>query len=622
MQSVMRPSVEDISVVATHYPDTAVELAEALESWLGDPDVETNALSFVRILELDERDELPVAAIDVVREFGFHRFFVLARLGGELRSAEELFMLSRIIARRDMTVAVSESTQLWMMLVWIGGDADQQSRSAETVLRGGVIPSLAYSESGHGADLAANEFRATRTDSGEYLLTGQKWPINRGRTSTHVVLLGTTSDENVPAKRQQSLFLVDRAAVTSGEITGVPRVPTYGLRGCDISGVAFDQARVDSSSRLGVEGEGLELALRGLLVTRTFCTGLSLGAGDTMLRAVAAFLSQRELYGGPSTEIPYVSESLANAYLSMLVAECESLVAVRGLHLYTDEFSLWANFAKVQVARLVDTNTKVLARVLGARCYLRASEHVGIFQKMLRDSAVVSLFDGSEPVCLDSLAIQLPTMVKARRKPRDDDWSLLYDLQAELPAFEPSRVSMFGRGRDATFASLPALVERLDGVSPDAGCDPARLAALRAQARRLQQQVDALFERVGEVPPRPVGPTGPRPGSAKSTSPQLIRLAEEACGLHAQVAALGVWLFNRDQFGGFFADGGWLLAALSRKSAHQYDIGDLEPSIADGLTDQLHHQLTNNELFSIRTVRLADPAPAQAPSPSKGLPKP
>jgi alkylation response protein AidB-like acyl-CoA dehydrogenase len=416
-------------------------LAEDAEIWLGDPELAANTLSFARALELDEREELPADGIRRLRSFGFHRYFVPAQYGGQLRSCEELLMLSRVTARRDMNVAVSESTQLWMMLMWIGGNAEQREKIVAPLLRGEVVPCLAYSEADHGADLAANDFLAL-PDGGGFVLSGEKWPINRGRTSTHVVLLGseqpddkargastgtsadasTSASASVSAKRKQSLFFVDKAQIAAGRVDGLSRVATYGLRGCDISGVAFDEARVDGSTRLGSEGEGLELALRGLLLTRTFCTGLSLGTGDTMLRTVSGYLSQRMLYDGPSSEIPYVTESLANAYLNVLVAECVSLVAARGLHLYTEEFSVWANLAKIEVARLIDHNSKVLSRTLGARYYMRAEERQGIFQKMLRDGAIVSVFDGSEPVCLDSIALQLSSMAKARQRPREDDW--------------------------------------------------------------------------------------------------------------------------------------------------------------------------------------------------------
>lgn len=592
-------------------PGDASALAEELEAWLGDPELDANSISFSRALELDERDELPADGIARMRSFGFHEFVVPARLGGRLRTAEDLFMLSRVVARRDMTVAVSESTQMWMMLVWIGGDAAQQARSAATVLRGGVVPCLAYSEPSHGADLAANEFRAS-PDGGEYVLSGKKWPINRGSTSTHVVLLGATGTDSSPARRRQSLFFVDRAQVVSGAVTGVHRVPTYGLRGCDISGVVFDNARVPASARLGAEGEGLELALRGLLVTRTFCTGLSLGAGDTMLRTVSGFLSGRMLYDGPSSEIPYAAESLANAYLSMLIAECVSLVAMRGLHLYADEFSIWANLAKVQVARLIDGNSEALARTLGARYFMRAAEHVGIFQKMLRDSAVVSIFDGSEPVCLDSIALQLSAMAKAHRQARDDDWRRLYDLRAALPDVDPAKVTVFGRGRDATFASLPALISRLDEQHPSAGCDEDRMRALRASARQLPQLLGALFGRIAEIRQRTTGPATPPPASTKNTSPELISLAEQVCDLHAKVAALGIWLFNRDHLGGFFADGQWLQAALARERVHRHEIGALEPSAVRALTDRMNAQRDNHEYFSIRTLRQAGPGAREA----------
>jgi alkylation response protein AidB-like acyl-CoA dehydrogenase len=614
--AVAEPNQPNQPNEAARRPADAGTLAERLEEWLGDPDTETNSTSFARALECDERDELPVRAIEQSRAFGVHRYYVPERLGGDLRNVDDVFMINRLLARRDMNVAVSESTQAWNILAWIGGDAEQQARHAAAVLRGGVVPALAYSEQAHGADLAANEFRAT-PEGGQYVLSGQKWPINRGRTSTHVILLGRTGDENTPTQRRQSLFLVDRSRLAPGTVDGIARVATYGLRGCDISGVAFDDARIDASSRLGAEGEGLELALRGLLLTRALCTALSLGTGDTMLRTVSGFLARRTLYDGPASEIPYVADCLANAYLSLLVAECASLLAMRGLHLYPEEFSVWGNVAKVQVARLVDTNGASLARLLGARYYLRAPEHAGIFQKMLRDNAVVSVFDGSEPVCLDSVALQLPALARAYRQRRDEDWRALYDLRAELPAFDPARGAVFGRGRDATFASLGALIDRLAGLTPSAGCDENRLAALRAQADGVRRELDALFERVDAERQRMLAgrerPSVPSTTtSAKTTPPRLIRLAEEVCSLHAKVAALGVWLFNRVHLGGFFADGAWLRAALARGHVHQYAVGDLDPATSRTLVTRLNSQRVDNELFSIRAVRLAAPGAREA----------
>ncbi|WP_246573289.1 acyl-CoA dehydrogenase family protein [Kineosporia corallincola] len=588
----------------------AIDLAEALENWLGDPGLANNAISFGQSLELEERDEMPQEGIDRLRAFGFHRYFVPARLGGALRTADELLMLTRAVSRRDMNVMIAESTQLWTMLPWIAGDPAQQERYAAQVLAGGVIPCLAYSEKAHGADLGANEFRAT-PDAGEYVLNGEKWPINRGDTSTHVVLLGTTGDENTPDKRRESLFYVERSQLEAGTVRGLDRVPTYGLRGCDISGIAFENARVDASSRLGAEGAGLELALKGLLVTRTFCTGLSLGAGDAMLRTVADFLSRRRLYDGPASEIPYVSESLANSYVSLLVAECESLVSMRGMHLYLDEFSLWANLAKVQVARLVDANSAVLARVLGARYYMRAPEHAGIFQKQLRDGAIVSVFDGSEPVCLDSIALQLAALARAGRKARHDDWAQLYDLRRPLEEFDPARVTIFGKGRDAVLASLPALVQALDEVSPSPELPAERLGLLREQAAGLYEELQALFARIDGSRPLIAKQAAQPSGSAKTTAPQLMRLAGEVASLHTKVAALGTWLHNRDHLGDFFAAAEWLTVALARPLVHQYQVGDLDPATSWNLFSRMEEQRADGAYFSVLEVHQSAPGTPQ-----------
>jgi hypothetical protein len=366
---------------------------------------------------------------------------------------------------------------------------------------------------------------------------------------------------------------------------------------------------VAGSTRIGREGEGLELALRGLHFTRTICTGLSLGVGDTMLRLVNQYLSQRKLYGAPATEIPYVTDILANTYLSLLIADCASIVAMRGLHFYPEEFSIWSNIAKVEVSRLVEFGGNALARALGARFYMRPDNLQGTFQKMLRDGAIVSVFDGSEPVCLDSVAKQLSAMDTAWRRHRTDDWRRLYDLRVRPKDFEPQGMTVFGRGRDAVFASLPALRLQLDRLTPSPGCSAERLAALRELAAGLHKGIGELFESVRYV--RQEGGRQPAP-PGKSTPASLVRLAERCCDLHAAVTCLGLWLFNRDYLDETFASGEWLECALARASLHQFETGQLTPSAASHLIHRMEVQQAAGLFFSVLPIRQAEPGSAQA----------
>ncbi|AZM62124.1 MULTISPECIES: acyl-CoA dehydrogenase family protein [unclassified Streptomyces] len=581
---------------------------EFLEDLLGDPGRADNVVSFRNALTCDEAEQLPLAALDRLKDLGLRRSCVPERLGGELRSCEELFMTTRALARRDMNLAVSESTQVWSMLMWIAGDDEQQRRLAEAMLGGDVVPCLAYSEAEHGADLLANELTATPTAEG-YVLTGEKWPVNRAASSTHAVVLARTGASG--AGLAQSLFLVEKARIDPDRVRSLPRVTTLGLRGCDISGIVFDGAPVQASSRIGPEGRGLELALRGLTLTRTICTGLSLGVADTMLRTAVGHLDGRQLYGAPVTRIPHARETLANVYLSILVAECAAITAMRGLHLFPGEFSAWSSMVKIQVPRLVDHGARALARILGARYYLRPEAHRGIFQKMLRDGGVVAMFDGSEPVCLDGLAVQLAAMARARRRARTEDWDALYDLRAPLPEFRPERTQAYGGGRDAVFASLPALCERLDALKPSGDCDEERLASLRTLTRRLSEQVDELFDGVlaGRAEPEP---EAARSWIGKHTPTWLIRAAELCCALHASVTCLGLWLHNRDHLGPFFADGAWLEAALARPHGSECEFGELTPAATEQLFRRMTDQHDSARYFSLLPLRQAAPRAAEA----------
>jgi alkylation response protein AidB-like acyl-CoA dehydrogenase len=591
------PSDSDVMHLANYREAQRMELA------LGDPNDPGNSLSFAAALEADESERLPVAGLTAIRALGWRPHLVPAALGGRLRSCEEVLTLARILARRDMAVAVSESTQLWALPVWIAGDDAQKGALAEAMVAGEVVPCLAYSEEAHGADLASNELTAIADGDDAYVLTGRKWPINRGATSTHVMLLARTGLPGNPLG--QSLFLVDKAQLDPDRMTPLPRAATHGLRGCDISGVAFDGARIPAGALLGPRGRGLELALRGLMVTRTFCTGLSLGVADTMLRTTTGYLAQRRLYGGVASDIPQVRETLANAYLSLLMAECAGITAMRGMHLYPEQVSSWSSLAKIAVTRLVDHSGQALAGILGARSYLRAEEHQGVFQKMLRDGAVVTMFDGSEPVCLNGLATQLPGMARAATGSVEDDWTPLYDLRAVLDDFRPDRVRAFHQGRNAVLASLPALRHRLESMHPDAGCDAERLDNLRTLVHQLEKQLDTLLDEAREA-------TEGKPRIAgKNTPSRLLALAGLCSSMHAVITCLGLWLHNRDHLGAFFAEGAWLEAVLSRPPGHRFDIGDLAPATTAVLYDQLTFQQSRSRYFSILPLAQAPPGAHQ-----------
>lgn len=569
--------------------------ALVLEQSLGDPWLADNSLSYATALQLDEEDAFPEAQVTTLNALGLHKGYVPHGYGGSFRNSETFLALGRVLARRNMSVAVAYSTMLWSTLGWMGGNERQKHEMARWIMQAGSFPCLAYSEADHGADLSANQLTATLNDDGSYTLNGEKWPINRAIRSGFLVLLART--EQGAHLRNHSLFIVAKDQLDSQCYYHLPRIKTHGLKGCDISGIGFRHCVIPASCRVGLEGHGLELALRGFQVTRTYCTALSLGVGDGALRVAAEHAANRQLYGTTIDQLPHTRDVLANAYLSQRLAECLSIVTARGLHVFPELYSSWSSIAKVQASQLVDFACKELSGVLGARFYMRDQHGVGMFQKFVRDGAVVSIFDGSTAVCLDSLATLLDTLTRDGEPPPTQEMlRALFDLEHDLPDLDYDRVKIYSRASDPLLRALPQLVQRLETLAACNDCDTATLYRLQASARRFMARVDGLKVQIAQA----------RQRGGRNSALRFAQ-AQSYCAVFTVAACLGLWLFNRDKFGRAFKTGQWLEAALNRDLGATFRTGALDPTLTDALFAQLDAQRRRGDMFSLLNWPLAEP---------------
>src|SRR6185503_14801662 len=130
-------------------------------------------------------------------------------------------------------------------------------------------------------------------------------------------------------------------------------------------------------------------------ISRTMCAALSLGAADTALRAALDFALRRRVFGDTVSAIPSARDQLAGAYADLLMCDCLALAAARALDCAVPRMSVWSSIVKYFVPATTEELIRDAAVVLGARHYLREGHFAGVFQKAMRDNAVVGLFDGS-----------------------------------------------------------------------------------------------------------------------------------------------------------------------------------------------------------------------------------
>ncbi|WP_051466506.1 acyl-CoA dehydrogenase family protein [Actinomadura oligospora] len=453
----------------------------------------SDVFSAERAGELDRDEELPAEACALLDAFGLPAYYVPVGAGGRLDDHEVLFRLLRTVAAHDLTVAVAHGkTYLGAVPVWIAG-TPEQARSLGARVAAGARVSWALTEPEHGADLLANEVSATPAEGGGHRLDGTKWPLNNATAGSHLCVLARTDDSGGP--RGHSLFLVDKADLPDGSYRLLPKARTHGIRGADISGIAFDGALLPATAMVGREGGGIETVLLGLQLTRTVCASLSAGAAEHALRLAAGFAAERLIQGRPLVERPNVRAVLTRAAAALTAVEAAGIVGARAAHGLTGEMSVVSAVVKALAPTLTDRMLGELAELLGSRAFLTREYASGAFQKIQRDHQVVGIFDGSTIVNRNGLINQFPRLVRAYAAGTADAEGLAVTARAGTPPGELdwARLSLVSRTGCSVVQGVRAAVAQLEGS--------AESQSLLPLAREVLAATDAVHVRMVAVGP-------------------------------------------------------------------------------------------------------------------------
>ena len=455
---------------------------------------------------------------------------------------------------------------------------------------------LAYSEREHGADLAASDTVAHRTANG-FEITGEKWPINRATIGGLCFVLATTDPAAGP--RGLSLFMLDKGDLDPKRYSNFPKILTHGLRGSDISGIKFESCPVPAQSLLGGEGDGLQLALRGFQITRALCAAISLGAGDTALRTTLSFALNRKLYDELVIDLPHAAGVLSDAFLDLLICDCVTNAGLRSFHVVPEQSSLWASIVKYFVPTTIETMIQNLSVVLGARYYMREEHEFGTFQRVLRDAAVVSLFDGSTVVNLHGLMLQFRHLAR-RRGVRGDQGSRLgqiFDTNTAVPAWNGQRLSLVSTQANDALEGVEVSLEHLKSERAENTTDPAEIDRILVFGQKLMHEIKVHNDNFAK--------SEFEHGHLQSAA--MFRAAQRYCALHAAASCLHAWIWNRSNSSSFFTRGAWLVPALARIFDKHLDIhhdDDVIDAARPELLEELRKLHRDNRMFSVSAAAL------------------
>ncbi|KTC84229.1 acyl-CoA dehydrogenase [Legionella cincinnatiensis] len=556
-----------------------MQLIHSFEAYLGNPETQNTPVNFKQSLAYDEQELLAWPQIKFIQQWNFMEYLIPSELGGKLDSLDSIYVLIKSISRRDLTTAIAVGLSfLGALPLWLSGTLKQQQKIVALLRRGDIV-AFALTEEEHGSDIMANEVVAKAFQDG-WQLSGKKWCVNFATLGHAVSILCRTHDKGGPLGF--SVFLLDKSVVESG-FTPTSKLPTFGVRGLDISGFSLDKVFLPQEALVGKEKQGLEITYKILQVSRTLCASFSTGAADAALRLALSFSLQRSLYNKIAYEIPVVKQRLGEQFTQLLIADCMGLVIARAGSVMPQKLSFWSAIIKFLIPKMGEDIVDECGLVLGARAYLRTTEWA-MFQKIRRDIKVVGLFDGSSQVNLSLIASSLLSQARMRGCCPINQLTQLeqiFDLKKNCPVFNITDLGLFMHEEDNIFAGLSIL--KSEQLAP-------LIVAIRHEIDRLDQQIMHLQEQK-ELEPR---------------SLIAFRLAEEYCWIFAASCCLHFWYFNQELLCKESLDFDWIQLAIQLILNKLHANSKIDTRLQESMAKKLCVFYQQNKLFSVLPAQIPD----------------
>ena len=243
--------------------------------------------------EWDENKVFPEDVLREAAEMGFAGIYVRDDVGGSGMSRLDAALIFEQLARGCTSTAAYISIHnmcAWMIDNW-GSDALRQ-RIIPKLMTMEHFASYCLTEPGAGSDAGNLRTKAVR-DGDEYVLNGSKAFISGGGRSDIYVVMARTGGEGPSGI---STFVVENG--TPGLSFGANE-KKMGWNSQPTSVVNFEDCRIPAANRLGEEGIGFKIAMKGLNGGRVNIGACSLGGASEAFDVANDYVKSRQQFGKP-----------------------------------------------------------------------------------------------------------------------------------------------------------------------------------------------------------------------------------------------------------------------------------------------------------------------------------
>ncbi|MGO2003432.1 acyl-CoA dehydrogenase family protein [Arthrobacter rhombi] len=336
----------------------------------------------------DQEHHFPVDVLRQAGDLGMGAIYADEEYGGSGLTRSDAVLIFEELARACPTISAYIS--IHNMVAWMidqFGTAEQRAAWIPGMATMEELGSYCLTEPGAGSDAAALRTSAVR-DGDEYVLNGVKQFISGAGAATYYLVMARTADTG---SRGISAIVVP--AETEGLGFGALE-KKMGWNAQPTRQVIFNNVRVPVGNRLGEEGDGFGIAMKGLNGGRLNIGACSLGGGQAALEKSAAYLKERQAFGGPLIKQQALLFELADMETKIFTARTLLWRAAAALDAGADDALKLCAMAKRVATDAGFETANAAIQLHGGYGYL--SEY-GL-EKIARDLRVHQILEGSNEI--------------------------------------------------------------------------------------------------------------------------------------------------------------------------------------------------------------------------------
>jgi len=348
--------------------------------------------------ELDEKEEFPWGIMKILADTDMFRVFIPEEYEGLGGGCFEMCLVIEELSRICSGVAISyAASALGVTPLLAYGTEEQKRKYLPDVASGRKLAAFAVTESTAGSDIGAIKTTAQKVEGG-YLLNGTKQFITNGGEAELYTVIALTDKEK--GARGASAILVEKG--TPGFSFG-RKEKKMGIRASATRELVFEDCLVPAENIIGKEGMGFIVTLKLFDGSRPEIGAQAVGLAQGALEAAVAYARQRIQFGHPIISLQAVQHMLADMAIQVEAARALVYAAARTIDSGAKDFGMESAMAKVFASDVAMKVTTDAVQIFGGVGYMRDYP----VEKMLRDAKITQIYEGTNQVLRNTIAIEL-----------------------------------------------------------------------------------------------------------------------------------------------------------------------------------------------------------------------